>query len=362
MDKPPFVTRHMPSLARRLTVGLLVLGMCLLSVGCSGQILMPDGTIVNADGGEITGRTDGERPSGVGDALESGTTGIESGTTANPAVPLPFLDDTQAMYAEFLNTGKSDAILIRLVERGETDRQTVILLDTGDADDYDLIAERLTLAGVDTIDYMILSHMDNDHIGSADRLLRTFAVKEVYMPDYVRQSSRYRALAEALTAVADQTVVHRLQGENVRLDLGGAQVWINASSLYERGLVVNSDNDTNLPSDENNFSLITSVYCGASSLFLPGDAERERMEEFNALHDEATYTLIKTPHHGSSDKALEAFVKAAGLSYAVMTADSADSVDATLSLLLRLCNVELCHTYDGDVLFATNGTETVFRQ
>lgn len=366
MRKNSFLTRHRHRnmLARRLTVGLLALLLALLTMtatGCSGQILLPDGTVINADGSEVTGRTDGDGSTVT--PTESGGTGENISDGQGTKDPLPFPEDDDAMYVEFLDTGKSDAILIRMVERGDdaSRGETVILLDTGDADDYDLIAGRLTSAGVDTIDYMILSHLDNDHIGSADRILQTFTVKTVYMPDYVRQSSRYRALAEALAAVSDRTEVHRLCSEDVRLDLGMGKIWMNASSLYDRGLVVSSDNDETLPTDENNFSIITSVYFGDTSLFLPGDAERERMEEFNALH-QAAYTLIKTPHHGSSDRALESFVKTSGLSYAVMTAEGESSVDADLALLLRLYNVELRHTFDGDILFATNGTETVFRQ
>ncbi len=361
MDTRQSVIRQTASFARRLAVGLLALVLLWAFVGCSGQVLMPDGSIVNADGSISTGRTD---PEGEGNG---GTSGITGGTTADPGTesetvdgentpsgPLPFADDAHRMYVDFLDTGKSDAMILRMDD-------TVILLDTGDADDYDQIAAVLTAAGIHTVDYMILSHMDNDHIGSADRILQNFTVKAVYMPDYIRQSSRYRALTEALSAVADRTTVYRLQNEDVRLPLAYGEIWINASALYERGQVVNTDTDEMLPSDENNFSLITSVYFGETSLFLPGDAERDRMEEFNALHA-ATYTLIKTPHHGGYDKGLEAFLITARPTYAIIATDSAASIDPDLAQKLRQITQKRRNTYDGPILFASNGTETEIRQ
>ncbi len=355
MDKLPFVTGH-NFFARRLAVGLLALIFLLVSVGCSGQILLPDGSIVNADGSVATGRTDPEQD--MTSAPLAGTTPVgdsESETPNDPAdAPLPFLGDPHTLYAEFLDTGKSDCIIIRMDEQ-------VILLDTGDADDYDLIADKLTAAGIDTIDHMILSHMDNDHIGSADRILQNFAVKTVYMPDYVRQSQCYRDLIAALSGVADRTEVCRLQGQEICLDLFYGQLVVNASGLYDRGQVVNSDNDATLPTDENNFSLITSVNFGSISLFLPGDAERARMEEFNQ-HDQGRYTLIKTPHHGGYDMGLAAFLDRAQPDYAVISTNHVDTIDPKLSNKLLVLDINTYTTCNGTILFATNGTDVQIQQ
>ncbi len=60
----------------------------------------------------------------------------------------------------FLDTGKSDCIVM---EAGDH----VVVNDAADADDAGLIDAFLEKRQVETIDYLILSHFDKDHIGSA---------------------------------------------------------------------------------------------------------------------------------------------------------------------------------------------------
>lgn len=319
--------------------------------GCSGLMLTDDGRIIDPNGEVVTGQTNSSVSTPVG------STSAQTEPSRDPAeteAPLPFGDAEHAMHVEFLRTGESDCILILMED-------TVILLDTGDADDYETISATLKGYGIETVDYLILSHFDNDHIGSADRLLRQFSVTNVYMPDYVRRSSRYRAMVAALEEVPD-TVVHRLWGEDVHIELGYGSLWINASSLFERGSSVGSDKDETLVTDENNYSLITSVYFGDVSLFLPGDAERDRMEEFNALTEVQRYTLVKTPHHGGYDMGLGTFLDRALPKYCVITTDTAATMDPDLDRKIRMMASKRFYTFDGDVIFSTDGTATQVRQ
>ena len=76
----------------------------------------------------------------------------------------------------FLDTGKSDCIVI---EAGES----VVLNDTADADDAAAICAYLDERGTTRIEYVILSHFDKDHIGSAADLLYRYEVGCVLMPD-----------------------------------------------------------------------------------------------------------------------------------------------------------------------------------
>ena len=61
---------------------------------------------------------------------------------------------------EILDTGKSDCIIVCM------DGVTVVN-DAADEDDFDSICAALERRGVQRIDYLILSHYDKDHIGSA---------------------------------------------------------------------------------------------------------------------------------------------------------------------------------------------------
>ena len=351
-------------------IALLMGALVVVLGGCSDRVLV-DGAV----------SVIGENTLGVPDAGSQGVGGIltvpEGTTPSAPVVTLPrdeiepepydpadypdaYADSEHRMYVEFLDTGKSDCILIRMDDK-------VILVDTGesegDVEDYGRIKGRLEGYGITVIDCLIITHYDNDHIGSAHRVLRDYTVRTVYMPDYVRHSSRYRAMMEMLEAVEDRTVLKRLQGEEITVPMGYGSLVIHASALYERGQVASSSGDPEREADENDYSLITSVYFGETSLLLLGDAERARMEEFKEGRTE-TYDLVKTPHHGGTDQGLRQFLYAATPSWCVVCTDDVSQIQAQLATdMTNLCGADGWYvTSRGTVRLSTNGTDITVEQ
>ena len=142
----------------RRGVSLLAAVLLLLCLwgfsGCSDQIYDPtQGTLILDEG---TGN-DAPTEAPTGSVIE---------------IPDPDLFESapHVLRADFLNTGDSDAILIRMDD-------AVILVDAGEADDYPTISRKLTEYGISTIDYFIISHYDNDHIGAAAQILQSYTVK-----------------------------------------------------------------------------------------------------------------------------------------------------------------------------------------
>jgi len=332
-------------------VCLLALLFCV--VGCSDQVLGED---TEAATRKPSGPSQGEELT-IYFETEPETGFIIGGDDPTDL----FAGAEHLMYAEFLDTGKSDCLLLRLDD-------TVILVDAADADDYSRISQKLTSYGISTIDYFIITHYDNDHIGSAAQVLSNFTVKTVYMPDYVRDSRLYRTLADRLSLMSDRVSVHRLT-EDVTVELPYGSLWINPTRLYENGITLGSDED-NLSAEENNFSLITSVYFDNVSLLLLGDAERDRMEEFYALFADGTrgefdYNLVKTPHHGESDKGLLkalTALTAAKPRYCVVCVDDPDYVSSELVTKMRSIPAGAYYTSGGDVTFVTDGNGMVVTQ
>lgn len=339
-------------LVRLLSV-VCLLSLLLCAVGCSDQVL---GAETGASTSKPLDPSRGEEFT-IYFETEPDTGFIIGGDDPSDI----FMGAEHMMYAEFLDTGKSDCLLLRLDD-------TVILVDAADADDYAHISRKLTSYGIDTIDYFIITHYDNDHIGSAAQVLSNFTVKTVYMPDYVRDSRLYRTLVDRLSLMSDRTEVHRLT-EDVTVELPYGSLWINPTRLYENGITLGSDED-NLSAEENNFSLVTSVYFGNTSLLLLGDAERERMEEFYGLfadgsHGAFDYNLVKTPHHGESDKGLLAALSALTASkprYCVICVDDPDYVSSELVTKMRTIPAGAYYTSGGDVLFTTDGNGMVVTQ
>ena len=337
---------------------LCVLMLLCAVVGCSNQVLLPDGTIVTAG---QTQPTDTKSPTGVTEdtkaSLGGSLTLAPEVETKSPSISLGgspdemFKNAPHVMHAEFLNTGESDCILLRMDDK-------VVLVDTADTDDSLKIKNKLESRNITAIDYLILTHYDNDHIGSVSAILASFEVKEVYMPDYVRDSGLYRTMMSALEEKVPVEKIHRIS-EDVTFDVGYGSLWLNTTKLYETGITVGDDATSTIV--ENNFSIITSVTFGKIKMLLTGDAEEARMQEFNALFDEGEYpqyTLVKTPHHGGYDKAFKTCLYATTPRYCVVTTDTKDKVEAGLVTDMLDCCASAYYSYEGDVWFATDGSAT----
>ena len=319
-----------------------LLALCL--VGCSDQVYDPtQGTLILNEG---TGQN-----SGNGN-LELPTEPPTGSVIVMPSAD-PFENSPHVLRADFLDTGDSDAILLRLDE-------VVILMDTGEADDYPIISQKLTEYGITTIDYLIISHYDNDHIGTVSQVLQSYTVKEMYMPDYVRDSRLYRRMMATLE-VMPAVQVHR-PTEDVRIDLPYGSLWINPTALYEPGVTLGSDDAHAL--EENNYSLITSVYFGDVSILLAGDAEQDRITEFMELvGSELAYDVIKIPHHGGYDKALGNLLREnVGARYCMVHVGSQGLVDASLVTAMRTSGAAAKFTYEGNIAFATDGVSMTVEQ
>ena len=320
--------------------GAVLLFLCLAGlIACSGEVYDPSaGTLYLEEG------------SGYGEPVTDAQTGsvLEIPSSADP-----FAEAAHVLRAEFLNTGESDAILLRVDD-------AVILLDTGESDDYAAIRGRLDACGITRIDHLVISHFDNDHIGSAAQILQDFSVGAVYMPDYVRESVLYRRMMGTLEVLPGVTV-HRVT-EDMTVDLPNGHMKLTPTKLYEAGLVLGSD-DSHV-AEENNFSLITTVKFGEINLLLLGDAEQDRLLEFMAtLGGACAYDLIKIPHHGGYDKALGDLLRMnSGLRYCMVHAGSASRVEANLVTAIRSAGAAAYFTYNGTVSFATDGVSMVVEQ
>ncbi len=334
------------------TVCLLL--MALLAAffsSCSDEVLNPDGTVGTPGGPLVLGT---EPPT-----AESGLPSPDTGhLTLSGTDPLENAE--HRLYVDFLNTGASDCILVRMDE-------IVMLIDTADKDDYEAIAACLDGYGITSIDYLIITHFDNDHIGSAARLLADYPVTEMYMPDYVRESNLYRSMMAQLEDEDCRTRVHRMFEADEDIDLGYGRVWINSTAMtgYEPGQSLGADED-NKNNEENNFSLITSVTFGQITLLLTGDAEGERMEEFLPLCVDkgfSTYTLIKVPHHGrSDDKGLLTALGTLMPRYCVVCTGSASDVAGAVNTKMRAIGAGRYYTYDGRITFYTDGSSVWMTQ
>ena len=255
---------------------------------------------------------------------------ILSSVSCMQKMPEDFIEWKKENFTlDILSTGNSDCLLLRI-------DGVVVLIDTADEDDYGLISSYLEWYDIEKIDYLILTHYDNDHVGSAAALIRSYDVERIWGPDYQRDSSAMEALHAALTRRGLE--LEKLTSDKtIETENGSFTVNVPGEKYY-----VNDEND------ENNESLIITVHHGNHSLLLLGDALKERLSEFNELYPGETYDFAKLPHHGDWTKALGILLEDRDVALAVSCVGMAEEVEEKLRKKCEEADIYLYDSCDGN--------------
>ena len=111
--------------------------------------------------------------------------------TDKPDSPDPSQDKTTSkdltdnpIKLVFFEIGKADAFLI-------FNEGAAILIDTGEAESAEDIISYMEKKGVDSLDYLFITHFDKDHVGGASRIMNAVTVKEIYTSNYPKSSGEY---------------------------------------------------------------------------------------------------------------------------------------------------------------------------
>ena len=253
-------------------------------------------------------------------------------------------------YADFFRVGKADAILLR-------SGSSAGMIDAGETDDAAYLVSELSRLGVTRLDFLILTHFDNDHIGAVPRILDALTVDEILAPDYARDSELYRTVLAS--AESHGVSVTRLsEDRTVAFGTSALKVWTSATEAEtdpDTGCLVRDE-------DDNAFSLICEWTCGSVRMLFLADAEKDRLTELMETRTLTVYGLIKLPHHGSYSKPLQKLLNRTVPKAAVSCVDNLTAMDGQLTDLLSDMGVRSFLTCDGTVRAATDGSELAVEQ
>ncbi|MDR0879154.1 MAG: MBL fold metallo-hydrolase [Clostridioides sp.] len=230
----------------------------------------------------------------------------------------------------FINTGNSDAILIK---QGEN----AALIDGGDNDDEKLVVNYLKNQGVKELEYVFATHPHADHIGGLDAVVSKIPVKHVYVSNGDAKTKTYR---DFIYAMSDKGLYPSVPLLNSEFKLG--------TSMFEVLSVANTD-------DPNNNSIVLEYTNGYDKILLMGDADKEIESKINV----GKVDLLKVGHHGSRTASSKSFIDKIQPKYAVMLVgknnDYGHPHQESLDVL-KSDNVEI-HRSDecGDIVFKSTG-------
>ncbi len=195
----------------------------------------------------------------------------------------------------FFGIGKADSIYI------ENNSQSM-LIDTGLKDHRALLIDKLESLGVEKLDYLILTHPDKDHIGSASYIMDEFEIGELIQSTHHKGTKR----EDRIEKIIKEKEINASQLTDDRaIRLGNLEIYLYAAKeeFYEK---------------DNDYSIVTLVKDGQFNYLLAGDAEKERLAEL-LEEDLSEIDLYKVPHHGRENKKSRKMIEKITPHYSVIT-------------------------------------------
>lgn len=199
------------------------------------------------------------------------------------------------MAVHFLDVGQGNAILVQ--SGGQN-----LLYDGGDQNHADEVVSYLQQQNVQTIDYMISSHYDEDHLGGLIPCLNTFEVSNVLGPDYVHTSNLFNTFMNTATANA---IIVQYPSVGDTFDFGTGSFTVLAPS----GISQNSNDN----------SLVIKLENGSNSFIFTGDAEETSEQDMISTGMNLDCDVLSVGHHGSASSTTWDFLEATSPSYAVIS-------------------------------------------
>lgn len=237
-------------------------------------------------------------------------------TPAPSAIVLPKKQAAGTLQVYFLDVGQGDSTLIR------TPANQYILIDGGNNDQGKNVVKYLNALGVKTLDAMVATHPDADHIGGLDDVLKALDVKSVYAPKVSHTTQTYK---DFLTAVKNEGRTIKAVSKGVKIPLAG----VDATFLGP----INSYGD-----DLNNWSAVLKVSYKSKSFLFTGDAEKASENDMLADGLSLRADVLKVGHHGSGSSTSKPFLDAVKPNYAVISIGKNNYGHPDSGILTRLKN------------------------
>ena len=242
-------------------------------------------------------------------------------------------ENAAELEVHFFDAGKADAILL-------TTQSGTVLIDAGEKGFGKTILSYLEEKGVERIDYFIITHFDQDHVGGAAKVINNITVGTVLQSNRPKDSEEYEKYVKALDGAGIEPVTVR---ETYAFAFDGVSYTVDPPRQSEYSA-----------DSSNNSSLIVTVRNGENRFLFMGDAQTERLAEF-LDGNPAACDVLKIPHHGKDEPLLGELLEATQPSFAVITSSDEEPESTETVGTLERMGVRVLLTREGAVTLRSDG-------
>ncbi len=204
------------------------------------------------------------------------------------------------MEIYFVDVGQGDCSII-VTPRGKN-----IIIDGGEGntDKYDygkkVVLPYLLDRKITVIDYMIISHVDSDHVGGLFAILENLKVKKILLGVQPENSKQLDDLIKiAKKKSIDIQVMEAGSKLKIEKEIFIEMLWPNKKSLIENNPL-------------NNNSLVCKLVYNRFSILFTGDIEKEAEKEIVNFYQNTNVletNILKIAHHGSKTSSCQEFLE-----------------------------------------------------
>ncbi len=246
---------------------------------------------------------------------------------------------SEPLSISFLDVGQGDSIFI------ETPTGNQILIDGGPDDAVLAELGRMMPIGDRSIDMVIATHPDADHIAGLVSVLQRYDVEAFVDPGVEANTAVYRELMQTVESRVPRYITTSI-GDRIVSDDGAV---LDVLAPYRI-----SDDDTN------SNSVVTRLSYGNLSVMLTGDTTSEIEQQLTRWYgNQLESEILKAGHHGSKTSTDREFVKAVHPIAGIISAGKNNRYGHPAPVVLEIleqAQMQIIGTYDeGTITFYSDG-------
>lgn len=236
-----------------------------------------------------------------------------------------------------IDVGQGDSILIK------TPNAKTLLIDGGTNESEHIVKSYLKKHKIKTIDFLIATHPDSDHIGGLDAVVNKFNVKGLYLPEQTITSDSYNDLISACNQ--KQVPLNYLyKGDNFSID-NYIDLFVLSPSYIQ------DDNNLN--------SIVFKLSFKNKSFLFTGDAESSNESDIINSFNLEDIDFLKVGHHGSKSSTTSEFLDETTPDVAVISCGYKNQYGHPHNTTLKNLKDHNVTTYrtdlSGDIVLYSNG-------
>lgn len=249
------------------------------------------------------------------------------------------------LKVNFLNVGQGDSVFI------ETPQMHQILIDGGpDSAVLEKLQKLMPLADR-TIDLVILTHPEKDHMQGLIEVLQGYRVSYILWTGVVRDTPEYQKWTAALTEEQEQgaKIMTVKSGQTIK----AGKVKIDILNPFENlaGKELEDSNDS---------SIVSRLVFKENSFLFTGDISSQAEKDIVSREVNLQSEVLKVPHHGSKYSTSELFLEKIKPEIAVISVGKNSYGHPTPETLQRLENfgIKVLRTdTNGDIKLISDGSK-----